>query len=56
MVDEDEKLNKVQITKKKKKKDKMLMMWCKKKFEKFIAKLPFYIYYRQMCINIVFGF
>ena len=44
MVDEDEKLNKVQI--KKKKKDKMLMTWCKKKFEKFIAKLPFYIYYR----------
>ena len=45
MVEEDESLNKVQIAKKKKKK-KMLMMWCKKKFVKFIAKLPFYIYYR----------
>ena len=46
MVEEDERLNKVQIAKKKKKKKKMLMMWCKKKFVKFIAKLSFYIYYR----------
>ena len=39
MVEEDEKLNKVKIEKKKKI-ERMLKMCCKKSFVNFIAKLP----------------
>ena len=39
MIKEDEWVNKVKIEKKKKKKETMLMMWLKRSFVKFIAKL-----------------
>ena len=40
MIKEDERVNKVKIEKKKMKKETMLMMWLKRSFVKFIAKLP----------------
>ena len=59
MIKEDERVNKVKIEKKKiekkMKKETMLMMWHKRSFVKFIAKLPL-LYMVQTCINIVFGF
>ena len=56
MVEEDEKLNKVRIAKKKIYiYIYILKMQCIKNFIKFITKLPL-LYIVQICIDIAFGF